>query len=85
MTTSDKSAFELAQTGPVTALAKLIETDLSLLKQKDEDERTLLHWACSANQTAIVAWLLTEHAGKLNIDAEDDVWMLLMWSACISC
>ncbi|CAB1337712.1 unnamed protein product, partial [Coregonus sp. 'balchen'] len=57
-TVSNVEVCNLAFTGEFDKLKKSILTDKSLACKTDQDQRTALHWACSAGHVKIVEFLL---------------------------
>jgi ankyrin repeat protein len=77
MTTADQKQdiFYLAREGPYTPLKNLIDVDPKTeLSKRDDDGRTVLHWACSFNKrTGLAKQLLTEYVAHLNVNATDSM------------
>jgi ankyrin repeat protein len=63
------SNFQNAMNGNIRALMEQIDVEPNAINSRDEDQRTLLHWASSGNQLETVKFLLDNNA---NVNAVDE-------------
>ena len=59
---SDLEFCNLAYDGRVAMLKASLEKDESLIRRRDANKRTALHWACSSGRNEVVGLLLTKGA-----------------------
>lgn len=55
---SDLEVCNLAYGGNLEELRGRLEEDPDLIRRRDSNERTALHWACSSGQKEVVSYLL---------------------------
>jgi ankyrin repeat protein len=65
--------FRLAREGPWTPMKTLLDRHPDWLTRRDDDERTVLHWAVSFNKTTSIAKCLLEYAPNIDVNISDDV------------
>ncbi|KAI7856371.1 prosome, macropain 26S subunit, non-ATPase, 10, isoform CRA_c [Circinella umbellata] len=71
--------YTAAYEGKLFIVQQLIDKDISCLNEKDEDDRTPLHWACSGGHGDIVDYLISK--GALVNAIDDSGWSPLMITA----
>ncbi|ETV97080.1 hypothetical protein H310_09901 [Aphanomyces invadans] len=78
----EENAFHFAKTGQLDALQDIVANSSDdVINQKDDEGRTMLHWAVDRNQPNVVAALLAQHA---NVRATDNDGMTPLHYA-VSC
>ncbi|KAF9900214.1 palmitoyltransferase akr1 [Linnemannia zychae] len=74
----DITIFQAAQMGKVAIVAKLIESDPALVKSKDFQDVTALHWAAINNQIPVAKCLL-DHGAEVDAIGGELVATPLHW------
>jgi len=67
----DKTAFDWVKEGDTDKLFKCVKEESSVLKEKDEDGLSLLHWACDRGSVEIAGWLIEQNRDLLNAQDND--------------
>jgi len=62
---SDLEFCNLAYDGRVAMLKASLEKDGSLIRRRDANKRTALHWACSSGRNEVVEFLVNKGAEVL--------------------
>ena len=62
MSVSDVELCNIAYEGKLSLVKKTVQENEGLVRQKDKNQRTALHWACSSGQHGVVDFLLNQGA-----------------------
>ena len=60
MSVSDLDLCNSAYEGKLSLVKKAVQEDQGLVRKKDKNRRTALHWACSSGQDAVAEFLLNQ-------------------------
>ncbi|KAF9136793.1 palmitoyltransferase akr1 [Mortierella sp. GBA39] len=74
----DITIFQAAQMGKVAIVAKLIETDPAVVKSRDFQDVTALHWAAINNQIPVAKYLM-DHGAEVDAIGGELVATPLHW------
>ena len=74
----DITIFQAAQMGKVAIVAKLIETDPAIVKSRDFQDVTALHWAAINNQIPVAKYLM-DHGAEVDAIGGELVATPLHW------